>query len=155
MEGNDDDQLPMWEHWLEAEIIVPEDVLLPAHGEADPGQVAMVLKYQGASSWKQAIALEHDSRLQVAKTKPKSEAQLLMRKLQHERYKEKRKEKRKLKAALPLETAIDAHFPAPHDVQVAAPHDVQVAAPHDVQVAAADEVDPSGPYLPAAHKEPF
>ena len=26
--------------------------------------------------------------------------------------------------------------------------------PHDVQVAAAEEVDPSGPYLPAAHKEP-
>jgi hypothetical protein len=199
MEGNDDDQLPMWEHWLEAtaeedageaEIIVPhgEDVLLPAHGEADPGQAAMVLKYQEASSWKQAIALEHDSRLQVAqkkpeseaqllmkklqrevsKNKPKSEAQLLMKKLQNERYKEKRKEKMKLKAALPLETAIDAYFPAPHDVQVAAPpalpletaidayfpapHDVQVAAP---QVAAADEVDPSGPYLPAAHKEPF
>ena len=32
----------------------------------------------------------------------------------------------KLKAALPLETAIDAYFPAPHDVQVAAPHDVQL-----------------------------
>ena len=34
--------------------------------------------------------------------------------------------------------ALEAYFPAPHDVQVAA----------------AEEVDPSGPYLPAAHKEP-
>ena len=34
--------------------------------------------------------------------------------------------------------ALDAYFPASHDVQVAA----------------AEEVDPSGPYLPAAHKEP-
>ena len=133
MEGHDDDQLAMWEHYWEAtaeedagedageaEILVPEepeDVLLPAHGEADPGQAAMLLKYQGASSYKQAMALEHESRQQVAKTKPKaeakqlmkklqrevsenkpkSEAQLLMKKLKRERYKGKRKEK--LKAA--------------------------------------------------------
>ena len=32
--------------------------------------------------------------------------------------------------------------------------DAYFPAPHDVHVAAAEEVDPTGPYLPAAHKEP-
>ena len=88
--------------------------------------------------------------------------------------------------------ALDAYFPAPHDVQLEKPSVawnlpavqlmqvlatvaptvveyvpaaqlVQVLAPavkeylpavQLVQVAAAEEVDPSGPYLPAAHKEP-
>jgi hypothetical protein len=51
--------------------------------------------------------------------------------------------------------ALEAYFPAPHDVQLEKPSVAwNLPAVQLVQVAAAEEVDPSGPYLPAAHKEP-
>ena len=57
--------------------------------------------------------------------------------------------------------ALDAYVPAPHDVHVAAAEEVDPTGPYlpaahkePVQAAAAEEVDPAGPCVPAAHTEP-
>ncbi len=53
------------------------------------------------------------------------------------------------------EPALDAYLPAPHLVQALDPAvGWYLPAGHDVQTAVAEEVDPTGPYLPAAQEEP-
>jgi hypothetical protein len=47
------------------------------------------------------------------------------------------------------------NFPGGHSVHTEAPVTVwNFPSPHDVHVAFAEEIDPTGPYLPAAHMEP-
>ena len=58
----------------------------------------------------------------------------------------------------PVDPTVAWYFPAAQSEQVAtevAPTAAEnLPAGHDVHVAATEEVDPTGPYLPAAHKEP-
>ena len=46
------------------------------------------------------------------------------------------------------------NLPASQSVQTEAPAAEYFPAGHDVHVAACEELDPTGPYVPAAHKEP-
>ena len=122
MEGNEDDlledDLSIWGDWSwgdwpdaegvrqppqeaakEAEIMVPGSV---AHGEAGSEQAAMVRKYQQASSWVEAIALDKEAErgkkkavAKMAKSsgseqRPKSAAEL-KKSLKNKRYREKKK----------------------------------------------------------------
>jgi hypothetical protein len=132
-----EDELSIWVDWLDAEDVLqpPQEaaeeaeIMVPGSvpdGEAGSEQAAMVRKYQQASSWVEAIALDKEAErgkkkavAKMAKSsgseqRPKSAAKL-KKSLQNKRY----REKKKLKAALALDRDFPAHAFAPDSVVLA------------------------------------